>query len=65
MTSLLRSKIGEALQQKQRISNFITRIQRWYFSHDGASSFPVGHEVYGKTSEKFMPSWERARTQHD
>jgi hypothetical protein len=31
----------------------------------GTSSFPAGHEVYGKTTEKFVPSWERARTQHD
>jgi len=30
----------------------------------GTSSFPAGHEVYGKTTEKFVPSWERARTQH-
>jgi len=22
-------------------------------------------EIYGKTTEKFVPSWERARTQHD
>jgi len=29
------------------------------------SSFPAGHEVYGKTTEKFVPSWERARTQHE
>jgi len=30
-----------------------------------SSSFPVRHEVYGKTTEKFVPSWERAHTQHD
>ncbi len=31
----------------------------------GMSSFPARHKVYGKTIENLMPSWERARTQHD
>ncbi len=31
----------------------------------GMSSFPARHEVYWKSTEKFVPSWERARTQHD
>jgi len=31
----------------------------------GTSSFPARCEVYGKTTEKFLPSWEQARTQHD
>jgi hypothetical protein len=31
----------------------------------GASSFPARHEVYGKTNEKLVPSWERARTGND
>ena len=31
----------------------------------GTSSFPARYEVYGKTTEKFVPSWERARTQND
>jgi len=28
----------------------------------GMSSFPARQEVYGKTIENLMPSWERART---
>jgi len=31
----------------------------------GTSSFPAGHEVYKKSIEKFVPSWERALTQND
>jgi len=31
----------------------------------GTSSFPARHEVYWKSTEKFVLSWERARTQHD
>ncbi len=31
----------------------------------GTSSFPAKQEVYGETTEKFVPSWERARIQHD
>ncbi len=31
----------------------------------GTSSFPAGNEVYGKTTEKFVPNWEQARTQND
>jgi len=31
----------------------------------GTSSFLARHEVYCKTTENLMPSWERARTQHD
>jgi len=27
----------------------------------GKSSFPAWHKVYGKTTEKFVPSWVRAR----
>jgi len=31
----------------------------------GTSSFPARHEVYRKTTEKFVPNWEWARIQHD
>ncbi len=43
----------------------------WYrgriFSHaeQGTSLFLARHEMYEKTTEKFVPSWERARTQND
>jgi len=31
----------------------------------GTSSFPPRQEVYGKTTEKLVPSWEQARIRHD
>jgi len=31
----------------------------------GTSSFPARQEIYEKTTENLVPSWERARTQHD
>jgi len=31
----------------------------------GTSSFLARHEVFGKTTENLVPSWERARTQPD
>ncbi len=31
----------------------------------GTSSLPTRHEVYGRTTESLVLSWERARTQHD
>jgi len=31
----------------------------------GTSSFPDGHEVYGKTTEKLVLSWEQVRTRDD
>jgi hypothetical protein len=31
----------------------------------GTNLFPARNEVYGKTSENLVSSWERARAQHD
>ncbi len=66
LLSVILLKSQSILQNEMEFSKHnLEKVEAVFLVILGMSSFPPKHEVYGKTTEKFIPSWEHARTKHD